>query len=44
MNACRTIEEIRAAARADHDGPMTQDQADDAAAILAPHQDKGAAA
>ena len=41
---CRTAEEVRAAAQADHDGPLTQDQADSAAAILAPHQqDKDAA-
>jgi hypothetical protein len=34
---CRTLEEVRAAALADHDGPLTQDQADLVAAILAPH-------
>jgi hypothetical protein len=32
---CRTLAEIRAAARAEHDGPLTQDQADLVAAILA---------
>ena len=41
---CRTVDEIRAAAAADHDGPMDQDQADHTAAILAPHQDRSAAA
>ena len=41
---CRTVDEVRAAAQADHDGPMDQDQADQVAAILAPYQDKGAAA
>jgi hypothetical protein len=35
---CRTLDDVRAAALADHDGPLTQDQADLAAAILAPHQ------
>ena len=44
MTVCRTAEEVRAAALADHDGPMDQDQADQVAAILAPHQDKPAAA
>jgi hypothetical protein len=34
---CRTLGEVRAAAAADHDGPLTQDQADLVAAILAPH-------
>lgn len=34
---CRTLAEVRAAALADHDGPLTQDQADLVAAILAPH-------
>lgn len=41
---CRTLEEVRAAAAADHDGPLTQDQADLVAAILAPHQDRRTAA
>lgn len=35
MTACRTIEEVREAARAEHDGPLTQEQADLVAAILA---------
>ena len=38
MTVCRTVAVVRAAALADHDGPLTQDQADLAAAILAPHQ------
>ena len=37
MTTCRTVEEVRAAAAADHDGPMTQNQADLTAAILAPY-------
>jgi hypothetical protein len=41
---CRTLAEVRAAAAADHDGPLTQDQADLVAAILAPHQDGRTAA
>ena len=41
---CRTLNEVRAAAVADHDGPLTQDQADLAAAILAPHQARDPAA
>ena len=41
---CRTIVEVRAAAADGHDGPMTQDQADLVAAILAPHQDRSTAA
>lgn len=41
---CRTVDEIRAAAAADHDGPATQDQADLFAVILAPHQDQRGAA
>jgi len=40
---CRTADEIRAAALADHDGPMSQDQADQVAIILAPHQPPQAA-
>ena len=44
MTICHSLEEVRAAAHADHDGPLTQDQADQVAAILAPHQDKPAAA
>jgi hypothetical protein len=44
MVTCRSAEEVRAAAAADHDGPMTQDQADLTAAILAPYtQDTRAA-
>lgn len=35
---CRTLADVRAAALADHDGPLTQDQADAVAVILAPHQ------
>lgn len=41
---CRTLEEVRAAAVADHDGPLTQDQADLVAAVLAPHLTPAAAA
>ena len=41
---CRTVDEIRAAAAADHDGPMDQDQADGTAAILAPYQAQDPAA
>lgn len=41
---CRSVEEVRAAALAGHDGPMDQNQSDLVAAILAPHQDKAAAA
>ena len=46
MTVCRTLEEVRAAALADAQGdpPLTQDQADDVAAILQPYQDRGAAA
>ena len=46
MVTCRTVEEVRAAALADaaHDEPLTQDQADLVAAILAPHQGKQTAA
>ena len=44
MTVCKTVEEVRAAAQADHDGPLTQDQADDVAIILAPHQDGRTAA
>jgi hypothetical protein len=32
---CRTVDEVRAAAVADHDAPMDQNQADLVAAILA---------
>ena len=28
MTICRTVEEVRAAAHAEHDGPLTQEQAD----------------
>ena len=35
MTTCRTVEEVRAAALEEHDGPLTQDQADLVAAILA---------
>lgn len=43
---CRTLDEIRAAADADSAGdpPLTQDQADYVAAILAPYQDAARAA
>jgi excisionase family DNA binding protein len=34
MTICRTLADIDAAALADHDGPLTQDQADLVAAIL----------
>lgn len=46
MTICRSVEEVRAAALADarDDPPLTQDQADLIAAILAPHQDRTAAA
>ena len=44
MTVCRTVEEVRAAALADHDGPLDQDAADLVAAILAPHQDGRTAA
>jgi hypothetical protein len=37
MTTCRSLDEIHAAALAEHDGPLTQDQADLVAAILAPH-------
>jgi len=40
---CRTANEVRAGALADHDGPMNQDQADQVAIILAPHQPPQAA-
>jgi hypothetical protein len=40
---CRTVDEVRAAAAADHDGPQTQDQADVTAAILQPYQQPQAA-
>jgi hypothetical protein len=41
VTTCRTAEEVRAAALADAqaDPPLTQDTADLAAAILAPHMD-----
>lgn len=39
MTVCRTVEEVRAAARDEHDEPLTQDQADLVAAIRAPHED-----
>lgn len=38
MTTCNSLDEVRAAALADHDGPLTQDQADLVAAILAPSQ------
>jgi hypothetical protein len=40
-SACRTLEEVRAAADADSaaDPPLTQDQADLVATILAPYRD-----
>lgn len=40
MSALRTLEQVRAAGRADGaaDPPLTQDQADLVACILAPHQ------
>lgn len=40
MTTCRTLDEVLAAAGADSIGepPLTQDQADLIAAILAPHQ------
>jgi len=44
MTTCRTVEEVRAAAAADHDGPMTQNQADLTAAILAPYTQDARAA
>lgn len=45
MPLCRTIADVQAAALADHDGPLTQDQADAVAVILAPHApSQGAAA
>jgi len=43
MTVCRTVDEVRAAALADHDGPMDQNVADLVAAILAPHQPPQAA-
>jgi hypothetical protein len=41
MTTCRTLDEVIAAAKADaaDDQPLTQEQADLAAALLAPHQD-----
>jgi hypothetical protein len=41
MTTCRTIAEIYAAAEADsaNDPPLTREQADRIAAILAPHMD-----
>ena len=39
MTTCHSAEEVRAAALADHDGPLTQDQSDLVAAIRAPHED-----
>jgi hypothetical protein len=38
------VDEVRATAAADHDGPMDQDQADVTAAILQPYQDQVSAA
>ena len=43
MTVCRTLDEVRAAAAADHDGPMSQDTADLAAAIMAATQPQQAA-
>jgi len=41
MSALRTLDEVRAAGRADGaaDPPITRDQADYLAAVLAPYQD-----
>jgi hypothetical protein len=41
VTTCRTLDDVIAAAKADAAGaePLTQDQADLAAALLAPHQD-----
>jgi len=44
VTVCRTVDEVRAAALADHDGPMNQNVADEVAIILAPHQPPQAAA
>lgn len=44
MTVCRTLEEVRAAALEEHDGPLTQEQADLIAAILAPHRSQEQAA
>ena len=44
MTTCMSVEEVRAAALADHDGPMDQNQADLIAAILAPVQAQDPAA
>ena len=41
---CRTLDEVRAAAAGDHDGPLDQKQSDLVAAILAPVQDGRTAA
>jgi len=41
---CKTLDEVRAAAAAGHDGPLTQQQADLVAAILAPARDGRTAA
>jgi hypothetical protein len=41
---CRTIAEVEAAADAEHDGPLTQAQADLIAVILAPHTQAARAA
>jgi len=46
MSALRTLDEVRAAGRADGaaDPPITRDQADYLAAVLAPYQQPAAAA
>lgn len=44
MTVCRTVEEVRAAALEEHDGPLTQEQADQVAAILAPARQAAQAA
>lgn len=46
MTACRTVEEVRAAALADaeDDAPLTQEQADRVAVILTPHRSQEQAA
>lgn len=44
MTACRTLDDVLAAADADHDGPLTQAQADLVAVILAPRNQAAKAA
>ena len=41
---CRSVADIHAAALADHDGPLTQAQADMVALLLAPHTSAAQAA